>query len=73
MSEEAVKVVSKASKRKKIREEGIEEVTYVTYNVALPKRFAEELGIKGGDILHVRIIEYEVDGKRVKGVFYYKP
>jgi len=61
LSEVAVRVVAKKSKG------------YVTYNVALPKRFAEELGYKGGDILHVRVIEYEVNGRRVKGIFYYKP
>ncbi len=61
LSEVAVKVVAKRSR------------DYVTYNVALPKRFAEELGYKGGDILHVRIIEATINGRKVKGIFYYKP
>ena len=60
-SEKAVRVVSKKSR------------DYVYYNITLPKEFAEELGIKSGDILHARIIEIEIDGAKRRGVFYYKP
>jgi len=57
----SVKVVTKKSR-------GIE-----SYTVTLPKDFARELDIKGGDILFVVIAEVEVDGIKRKGIFYYKP
>ena len=61
-----VRVVAKTTKRN--------QHTYVTYNIAFPKKYAEELKIEGGDILHARIVEVEVEpGKRVRGVFFYKP
>mgnify|MGYP000094190042 CR=1 FL=1 len=43
------------------------------YYITLPKDFAKELSIRVGDYLHTRIIEVEVDGRRVRGIFYYKP
>ncbi len=65
MTEEAVRVSIKKSRR--------DDREYVSYSIALPKRFADELGIRGGDILHARIVEIEIDGKKVKGILYYKP
>ncbi len=43
------------------------------YFITLPKEFVNELSIRVGDYLHVRIIEAKVNGKKVKGILYYKP
>ena len=43
------------------------------YSVAVPKQLAQELGIKGGEVLEAVVAEVEVDGVRRKGIFYYKP
>ncbi len=64
LSEVAVRVTIKRSIRN-----GKE---YISYAVALPRKIAEELGFKGGDILHVRIVELEINGRKVKGALYYK-
>ncbi len=41
--------------------------------VTIPKALAEELRINPGDPILAKLLEAEVDGKRVKGVFFYKP
>ena len=41
--------------------------------VTIPKAIAEELGIKPEDIILARLLETEIDGKPVRGVFFYKP
>jgi len=53
---------------RKTRREG-----YYTYSVTIPKEFAEELGIAKGTVLYVKIAELTVKGKKVRGVFYFKP
>ena len=58
---EAVKVSVKRSARG--------GAVYEAYAVAIPKKLAEALGLKGGDLLLVDIIEHE--GRR--GIFYFKP
>lgn len=44
---------------------------YRGYVVTLPTVIADLIGIKGGEMLRVRIVETKVDGKEVKGVLYY--
>jgi hypothetical protein len=46
--------------------------TGLRYIVTVPKRCIEELKWNKGEYLGVSMIEYEIDGKRYKGVFYYK-
>jgi hypothetical protein len=46
--------------------------TGLRYIVTVPKRYIEELKWNKGEYLGVSMIEYEIDGKRYKGVFYYK-
>lgn len=43
------------------------------HTVTVPKRFVEELGLRKGDILLVRVLEVEVDGVRRKALVYYRP
>jgi hypothetical protein len=42
------------------------------YLVTVPKQYVETLGWSKGDYLKAIIIEHEVEGKRYKGVFYFK-
>jgi bifunctional DNA-binding transcriptional regulator/antitoxin component of YhaV-PrlF toxin-antitoxin module len=42
------------------------------YLVTVPKQYVEILGWSKGDYLKVVIIEHEVEGKRYKGIFYFK-
>jgi len=46
---------------------------HIQYMVTIPKRFAEELGIKNWDILFVEIMEIEINGVKRKALVYYKP
>ena len=68
MSEYAVRVTKKVVERKN------KGKSYVAFSVAIPKKLAEELNIKGKEILHVKIIEIEIEpGKKTKALIYYKP
>ena len=50
------------------------EAKVTVYFVTIPSDFAKDLKLRKGDILHARIVEVEVEpGKRVRGVFFYKP
>jgi hypothetical protein len=42
------------------------------YLVTVPKQYVEILGWGKGDYLKAVIIEHEVEGKRCKGIFYFK-
>lgn len=43
-----------------------------TYYVALPKGYVEALGWKKGDTLTAVVIDYEVEGEKIKGIFIFK-
>jgi len=44
-----------------------------SYYVVVPSGFVEALGWKKGDILYSIVIDHSINGKTVKGVFYFKP
>jgi len=53
-----------------------------SYSVALPKSLLKEAGILNvedgkeelaTDILIAKVIEVEINGRKIKGIFYYKP
>ena len=64
--EEAVKVTIKATPSKK-------NPKYISFSVSIPRKIAERYGIKGGEILLVRIVKARVNGKDIEGIFFYKP
>jgi len=61
VSEKAIKLQAKEART---------QVFFIT----VPSDFVKDLNLKKGDILHARILEVEIEpGKKVKGIFYYKP
>ena len=46
---------------------------YEHFLMTIPKRLVKELGWRKGDRLVIRVVEFEVDGVRRKGLFVYKP
>lgn len=64
--EEAVKVTMKATPSKKVPK-------YISFSVSIPRKIAERYGIKGGEILLVRIVKAKIDGKDIEGIFFYRP
>ena len=61
---EAVKIVAKRATRG--------DRVYESYSVSIPARFMRELGFKAGELLLVRVAEIDVDGRKERGLFYYK-
>lgn len=46
---------------------------YKGYSITIPTKISQALGLKGGEKLLVRIIDIEINGKKVRGILYYSP
>jgi len=46
---------------------------YTTFYVNIPSAFAKILKISENDILNCTIIDTEINGKKVRGILYFKP
>ena len=44
-----------------------------TLRVSIPAEIVKSLGLKPGDRLVARVMDIDVDGRRVKAIVYYKP
>ncbi|MEM4584106.1 MAG: hypothetical protein QW611_03945 [Ignisphaera sp.] len=46
---------------------------YKGYSITIPTKISRALGLKGGEKLLVRVIDIEINGKKVRGILYYSP
>jgi len=67
-----LKVIRKSRRLVRLQKRDIRGIP--NYSLTAPKQLVEEdLKWKAGTELNVATIEVEIDGKKVRGIFYYKP
>jgi len=53
----------------------VQKVTHrsSTFRITIPTEIVKTLDLKPGDRLVVKLVELEIDNKKVKAIVYYKP